>query len=179
MFSHQSCLSRMGTKPLLQQREALRTQDRTCQLCFGGLPEATAPVGFWPILCGWSITDLSRLMSEESANDLEPSSNCLVYIYWQSPFSSSSSCHPALCLLCGEDGGVPHLLTTRPDNEILPGTRQSAWLHFNAFTFFLWKRTAYTSTNNSLVECEWGWMLYGRMLITAQSWILISWGLFP
>lgn len=91
----------------------------------------------------------------------------------------SSSCPLALCLLYGEEGGVPHLLTTRPDNEILPGTRQPARLHFNAFTFFLWKRTAYTSTNNSLVECEWGWVLYGRTSMAAQRWKLISWGLFP
>lgn len=89
----------------------------------------------------FSVTHLCMTEVRIVSQRLEPSF-CLVCIYWQAPLvhhtpSPSSSCHLALCLLYGEEGGMPHLLTTRPDNEILPGTRQPAWLHFNAFTFFL------------------------------------------
>lgn len=121
---------------------------------------------------------------KKSANNLQPSSN---YLVLHAPAASSvhhtrsplSSRHPALCLLCGEEGGAPHLLTTRP---AMVSCRQSDSQHgcvsrllHSSFE----KEQPTRNTKNSLVQHEWRRTLAGRTWGTARRGILTSSGLFP
>lgn len=137
----------MGTKLLLPQRHwGPKTGADNCVLVVTQKP-------LLPRVLTNSATDLpstlTLLLQGDQRITYSLPSNYLVLHALASPSvhhtcSPLSSCHLAQYLLYGEESGVPLLLTPRPDNESLSAIRQPARLRCNAFTFVLWKRTAYT-----------------------------------